>query len=117
LTPHGAGKLSGDGLPRGAAGQKKGSAQPPFFPRHGVRVKHEGKTADFVICFQFNNVRVYVDGGFEQELLVSDAPAATFSKTRLNELGKGTLSHSVPGRRPDGTHWRQFALVRRARRP
>jgi Protein of unknown function (DUF1559) len=50
-----------------------------FLPRHGIRVKHAGKVADFVICFECNNVRVYVDGGVETEFLVSDSPAKTFN--------------------------------------
>jgi hypothetical protein len=50
-----------------------------FLPRHGIRVKHAGKVADFVICFECNNVRVYVDGGVETEFLVSDSPAKMFN--------------------------------------
>jgi hypothetical protein len=50
-----------------------------FLPRHGIRVKHAGKVADFVICFECNNVRVYVDGGAETEFLVSDSPAKMFN--------------------------------------
>jgi uncharacterized protein DUF1559 len=50
-----------------------------FLPRYGIRVQHEGKAADFVICLECSYVRVYVEGGAETEFLVSDSPAKTFN--------------------------------------
>ncbi len=57
-----------------------------FLPRHGIRVKHAGKVADFVLCFECNNVRVYVDGREEPAFLVSDSPAKMFNDI-LKEAG------------------------------
>jgi hypothetical protein len=64
----------------------KGMGKPCFFPRHGIRVQHEGKSADFLICFECENVRVYVNGDGEQEFLVSGSPAQTFNNV-LKEAG------------------------------
>ncbi len=64
----------------------KGAGKPCFFPRHGIRAKHDGKTADFVICFECLNARAYVDGGSEEEFLISDAPAKSFNKV-LQDAG------------------------------
>ncbi|AMV23710.1 hypothetical protein VT84_04810 [Gemmata sp. SH-PL17] len=32
-----------------------------FIPRHGVRVTHDGKTYDLVICFECQWVKIYTD--------------------------------------------------------
>jgi hypothetical protein len=55
-----------------------------FLPRHGIRVTHADKIADFVICFECNNVRVCVDGGAETEFFISDSPGKMF-----NDILKG----------------------------
>ena len=64
----------------------KGDGARCFLPRHGIRVKHDGKAADFVICFECHHVRVYVDGEGEKAFLVSDSPAETFN-TVLKDAG------------------------------
>jgi len=51
-----------------------------FNPRHGIRVKHGGKTVDFVICFECYQVRAYVGGAKEMWFLVSRSPAELFNK-------------------------------------
>ena len=64
----------------------KGSGSKCFVPRHGIRVSHDGKTADFVICFQCQRVRVYATGAAERQILVSDSPAGAFNKA-LKDAG------------------------------
>jgi hypothetical protein len=76
-----------DALEKGVAeNQDKGIVVKCFNPRHGIRVKHNGKAADFVICFECLQVKVYVDGGAEQTFLVSSSPAETFNKV-LKDAG------------------------------
>jgi hypothetical protein len=56
-----------------------GAAAGCFNPRHGIRVKHGGKTYDFVICFECLSVSTFVDeekGGF----LIMPSPQPTFDK-------------------------------------
>jgi hypothetical protein len=57
----------------------KGIVAACFNPRHGIRVTHGGKTADFVICFECYQVQAYVGdkpvGGF----LITDLPQETFN--------------------------------------
>ena len=50
-----------------------------FSPRHGIRAVHDGKTADFIICFECAQVRVNVDGKEAQGFLISDSPATVFN--------------------------------------
>jgi hypothetical protein len=58
-----------------------------FKPRHGIRVKHDGKTAEFVICFECAQVHVsMVDGSRPQGFLISSSPAALFNEV-LKEAG------------------------------
>ena len=52
--------------------------------RHGIRVTHDGKTADFVICFECFQVMVYVAGEKEQRFLITDSPASVFNQTLQN---------------------------------
>jgi hypothetical protein len=47
-----------------------------FNPRHGIHVVHQGKTADFVICFECRQVHAYGDDG--GEFLISDSPQPVF---------------------------------------
>ena len=51
-----------------------------FEPRHAIRATHDGKTADFLICFECAHVYVYVEGQPERRALVSHAPAELFNK-------------------------------------
>src|SRR5262245_57933232 len=44
-----------------AAADNDGIAAGCFNPRHAIRVVHEGKTIDLVICFECLSVTVYVD--------------------------------------------------------
>lgn len=38
-----------------------------FNPRHGIRVKHAGKSVDFVICFECRMTLIYFDGESEDK--------------------------------------------------
>jgi hypothetical protein len=51
-----------------------------FNPRHGVRVTFGSRTADFVICFECAQVRVYSAAGAEHNLLISASPQAVFNQ-------------------------------------
>ena len=64
---------------KGVAAYKGGGAR-CFRPRHGLRAKYEGKSAEFVICFECRRVHVYVEGGAKQAFLVSDSPSEVFNK-------------------------------------
>jgi hypothetical protein len=48
-----------------------------FNPRHGIRVTHDGKTADFVICFECFQVKAFA-GDKLQGFLVTNSPQPTF---------------------------------------
>jgi hypothetical protein len=61
--------------------ENKGDSMKCFNPRHGIRVTHDGKTADFVICFECFQVMVYVAGEKEQRFLITDSPASVFNQT------------------------------------
>lgn len=56
----------------------KGIVAACFNPRHGIRVTHDGKTADFVICFECFQVQVFVGDKREKGFLITDSPAAAF---------------------------------------
>jgi hypothetical protein len=57
-----------------------GSVTDCFNPRHGIRIVHEKKTYDFVLCYQCLSARVYVDdvkiGGF----LTGNSPEPVLTK-------------------------------------
>jgi hypothetical protein len=42
-----------------------------FYPRHVLRVEQGGRTADYVICFQCGNYRLYLDGSTRHNLTPS----------------------------------------------
>jgi hypothetical protein len=74
-----------DEFERGVA-EYTGGAAKCFNPRHGIRVKHDGKSADFVICFECDRVLVYAGGKDERLFLVSQTPGILFNKV-LKEAG------------------------------
>jgi hypothetical protein len=61
--------------------ENKGDSMKCFNPRHGIRVARDGKTADFVICFECYQVMVYVAGEKEQRFLITASPAPVFNQT------------------------------------
>jgi hypothetical protein len=64
------------------AKDNKGLSDRCFNPRHGLRVTHNKKTVEFVICFECLRVQVYVDGKRRQtdDFLVTKSPQATFDR-------------------------------------
>src|SRR5438034_1378613 len=58
--------------------ENKGIVARCFNPRHGIRVTHDGKTADFVICFECYQVQAYVGDKQEKGFLITDSPASAF---------------------------------------
>jgi hypothetical protein len=64
---------------KGVSEYKEGPAK-CFNPRHGIRVTHEGKTADFVICFECAQTHVSVKGEKVETFLVSQSPADVFNE-------------------------------------
>ena len=64
--------------------ENKGMAARCFNPRHGIRAKHDGKTADFVICFECYQVHAYLDDGKAKYFLISRSPTELFNKTLMN---------------------------------
>jgi hypothetical protein len=60
--------------------ENKGDSMKCFNPRHGIRVTHDGMTADFVICFECFQVMVYV-AGEKERFLITASPAPVFNRT------------------------------------
>lgn len=56
-----------------------------FWPRHGIRVSHEGTTYDFVICFECLAAGVYADGNEAGGFVVQSSPQPAFDA----ELSQG----------------------------
>ena len=65
-------------LEKGVA-DNKGVVARCFNPRHGIRVTHEGKTADFVICFECFQVKAFA-GDKPASFLVTDSPQPAFDQ-------------------------------------
>jgi hypothetical protein len=60
--------------------ENKGEAARCFNPRHGIRVTHDEKTVDFVICFECFQVQVFAGEKQVKGFLITDSPAATFDQ-------------------------------------
>jgi hypothetical protein len=50
-----------------------------FRPRHGIRITEQGKTTDFIICFECYQVQVVVDGLQQKAVLVTRTPEPLFN--------------------------------------
>lgn len=57
-----------------------GSVAGCFNPRHGIRVKHKGKTHDFVVCFECLQIQWFVDSEKQNGFLTTESPQRTFDK-------------------------------------
>jgi hypothetical protein len=57
--------------------ENKGIAAKCFNPRHGIRVTHDGKTADFVICFECYQVKAFA-GDQKSDFLITNSPQSAF---------------------------------------
>ena len=51
-----------------------------FNPRHAMRVTHNGKTPDFVICFECVQVYVFLGKEHMKTLLTTGSPQAAFDR-------------------------------------
>jgi len=51
-----------------------------FNPRHGIRVTHDNKVFDFVICFECMQVDWFIDDEEQDGFLTTDSPQATFNR-------------------------------------
>jgi hypothetical protein len=60
--------------------ENKGEAALCFNPRHGIRASHDGKTADFLICFECFHGHTYVGEKEIEGFLTTDSPEAVFDK-------------------------------------
>ncbi|MCM2373425.1 hypothetical protein [Aporhodopirellula aestuarii] len=67
-----------DALARGVA-ESVGAIAACFDPRHGIRVVHDQKQHDFVICFDCLQIHWYVDGDGRRSVLTSESPVAVFN--------------------------------------
>ncbi len=55
-----------------------------FDPRHGIRVMHDGKKHDFVICFHCYQCRWYIDDERVKGFLLSRSPQSIFDRVLRN---------------------------------
>jgi hypothetical protein len=58
-----------------------GMAARCFIPRHGIRLKGNGKTVGLVICFQCLQVQVFVDNERKEGFLITHEPQKEFDAT------------------------------------
>jgi hypothetical protein len=66
--------------------ENTGYGKPCFCPRHAIRVTHHGETADFLICFECLQVRVWLDGKRGKGFRITDSPQRIFNLI-LTEAG------------------------------
>lgn len=79
-------------LQKGVADNSEGLVAACFLPRHGIRLSHQGKTIDIVICFQCFSSQVYIDGKRSDGFIHTDSARDTFNKVLQDakvELPKG----------------------------
>ncbi len=62
-----------------SAQESKGFIANCFNPRHGVRVSRDGKTNDFVICFECLHVEAFENGKNDTGFPISDSAQSTES--------------------------------------
>lgn len=58
--------------------ENEGIAAACFIPRHGIRVEHDKKTFDIVICFQCYSANTFVDNKRTAGFLVTGSPQPAF---------------------------------------
>jgi hypothetical protein len=59
-------------------GENKGIAAACFNPRHGIRVTQDGKTTDFVVCFECAQVQVFAGDNQGKGFLITSSPQPVF---------------------------------------
>jgi hypothetical protein len=65
---------------RKGVSESDGTVASCFMPRHGIRVTHDGKLFDFVICFQCMSVQTFIDDRAGEGFLVTHSPQPTFDE-------------------------------------
>ncbi len=60
--------------------ESDGSIARCFEPRHGIRVVHEKKTVELLICFACSQTEVFVDGKGIGTAPTTRSPSATLNK-------------------------------------
>jgi hypothetical protein len=69
-------------LQKGVA-ENDGTVARCFNPRHGIRVTRDGKTADFVICFECYQVKAFA-GDKPHQFLVTRSPQPAFDQVLMD---------------------------------
>jgi hypothetical protein len=72
---------------RKAVAENQGVAAACFNPRHGIRVTRNEKRADFVICFQCDQVQVY--GEVRAEFLITNSAEKLFDSVLRSKGVRG----------------------------
>lgn len=67
-------------------GLNRGHAAACFDPRHGLRAVSNGRTTDYVICFECGQCSIYRDRAMDGSTLVSDEPEPVLDAV-LKEAG------------------------------
>jgi hypothetical protein len=67
-----------EALEKGVA-ENNGEVADCFNPRHGIRAVHDGKSVDFVLCFECRQGFVSGKGKADTQFLVSGSPSTTFN--------------------------------------
>lgn len=71
---------------RQGAAENDGRFANCFNPRHGIRVTHDGKTIDFLICFECMRVEIYADQMRDGDFLTARSPQPVFDEV-LRQAG------------------------------
>lgn len=64
--------------------ENDGTVAACFNPRHALKVTHDGKTHEFIICFECYQVQWYVDGQETKGFLITASPQPTFDEVLRN---------------------------------
>lgn len=72
-----------DALDAGVA-ENDGIVAACFDPRHGIRVVHNGKLYEFVICFECYAARWYTDGDQNKGFLTTGRPQQIFDRVLID---------------------------------
>jgi hypothetical protein len=75
-----------DAVNKGVA-ESDGSIAKCFEPRHGLHVVYDGKTYDFVICYQCTQIEVYADKADEPETVGTSAASRPALDAALKRAG------------------------------
>lgn len=71
---------------RSGAQESDGSAAMCFHPRHGIHLTRADQVTDLVICFECNQVKVFVDAQSSEGFFTTSSPHEVFDNA-LKEVG------------------------------